>query len=86
MALRRFIDIGSYWPKDSAGNPRSLNYVWQSAELNPRGIGRHTLEKAMRAELTGCKIDTLYDLMAVCEHWSGVDVVLDEIVVARNVE
>jgi len=68
---KRVIDISAYWPKDESGKPYTVNRVWTDETLNPRKIGRYTLQKALAGELGGGEIDTIDALIATCSEWSG---------------
>ena len=50
-AVKAYIDISAYWPKDDDGEPVSVNSVYQELLKTPNEIGRNTLRLALTGQL-----------------------------------
>ena len=42
-AVKVYLDISDYWPKDKIGNPVSVNSVYMGLVGKPNEVGRNTL-------------------------------------------
>lgn len=79
IAMRTYIDVSAYWPKDSDGNPKSVNSVWEDAKKNGFKIGRNTLTNAIGGKLDRVHLVNFRKLVALCAFWSGKEVTPFEI-------
>ena len=84
IAMRTYIDVSAYWPRDDAGNLKSVNWVWENAKSNGIDIGRNTLTRAIGGDLDRGHFANLRKLVALCVFWSGKEVTPFEIMRDEN--
>lgn len=75
-----YLNLGSYWLKDTTGSDRSILSVWQSLKGTPNEItNRETLTKAYKGQLTGSTFATQEKLRRIASEWAGRELTLEEI-------
>lgn len=77
--LRVRVDISLYWPKDEAGEPRSVNSIYEEIKETPEGVGRNTLRLALDGTLDRGYFSNLVKLARLCSSWSGQVVTPDDL-------
>lgn len=71
MYMRVYVDISPYWLKDSEGNPRSVNSVYEQIRGSADEVGRNTLRLALNGSLDRGYFANLVKLSRLCSSWSG---------------
>jgi len=69
--LKVYVDISEYWPKDAAGQPRSVNSVFEEVRGTPDETGRNTMRLALEARLDRGYFTNLVKLANLASKWSG---------------
>lgn len=75
-AVKAYIDISAYWPKDDEGEPVSVNSVYQELLKTPNEIGRNTLRLALTGQLDRGHFSNQIKLARLVSKWAGKEVTI----------
>ncbi len=75
-AVKVYLDISKYWPKDEAGEPVSVNSVYTSLLGGPNEVGRNTLRLALDGRLDRGHFSNQVKLARLASIWSGQEVTI----------
>ena len=75
-AVKVYLDISDYWPKDKIGNPVSVNSVYMGLVGKPNEVGRNTLRLALDGRLDRGHFSNQVKLARIASEWSGKDLTI----------
>ena len=78
--VEAYLDISRYWLKDAAGQPKTVNSVYEDIKGTPNEVGRNTLRLALEGKLDRGYFSNQVKLARLCSEWSGRKVTLNDIV------
>ena len=78
-AVKVYLDIAPYWPKDNNDEPVSVNSVYVSLLNTPNELGRNTLRLALDGKLDRGHFSNQVKLARLASHWSGKQVTILEL-------
>ena len=78
-AVKVYLDISDYWPKDALGNPASVNSVYMSLVGKPNEVGRNTLRLALDGRLDRGHFSNQIKLSRLASEWAGREVTILEL-------
>ena len=68
--VRVYFDISSYWPKNSDGEPKSVNSVYEEIRGTSDEVGRNTLRLALDGKLDRGYFSNQVKLARLASKWS----------------
>ena len=75
-AVKVFLDISKYWPKDDTGEYVSVNSVYMGLKDTPNEVGRNTLRLALDGRLDRGYFSNQIKLARIASDWVGKEVTI----------
>ena len=75
-AVKVYLDISEYWPKDEAGNPASVNSVYMGLVGKSNEVGRNTLKLALDGRLDRGHFSNQIKLARLASEWAGKELTI----------
>ena len=75
-AVKVFLDISKYWPKDDTGEYVSVNSVYMGLKDTPNEVGRNTLRLALDGRLDRGYFSNQIKLARIASDWAGKEVTI----------
>lgn len=77
---RYVIDISAHWQRDSGGNPRTVNSVFEEIRGTKNHLSPNTLRLARDGSYDRGKFSNAVKLARLCSKWSQRPVTIDQII------
>ena len=83
-AVKAYIDISKFWPREPDGQMKSVYSVWQIFQGTEIQINRLPLTNARDGKMASADVTNIFKLSKICSVLAGKPVSIEEIIKIKD--